>query len=328
MTCILRRRRSSSFPQTLVVIAVLAAISSCILCPFNRSPAVPTVLAESPSPRPASNRKLSTKRVFRWLEKRQSQTSSSISIAGKEKEEEGQEEKDNPQNSNMGQAVRMMSYDRAANERNAISALNLLQQQLSWYRLDDGVMGGQSETNHRSSSSPASSNNNNTLLHFEGTINTNGGGFCSIRAKLPPSGLPPSTTGIRLRLVGDGKTYKFLLSDGTRNTFGPSKRSPSWQADIPTTRTTTANSGNIEQEVIIPFDTLVPSWGPFTPSQEEQDKVRFDAQSMKEIGLMLSLRLSDGSPNPASTFGQGIFPFALQIRSIEPVVSSNNEEEK
>ena len=42
---------------------------------------------------------------------------------------------------NMGQAMRMMKYDRAANERNAVGALNFVDHALHWYRLDDGVMG-------------------------------------------------------------------------------------------------------------------------------------------------------------------------------------------
>lgn len=34
---------------------------------------------------------------------------------------------------------------------------------------------------------------------------------------------------------------------------------------------------------------------------------------------MLSLKLSNGDPNPVETYGSGIFPFSLRIRSIEPV---------
>ena len=116
----------------------------------------------------------------------------------------------------------MMTYDRAGNERNALPALNFLNQELRWFRLDDGVMGGQSETNHATTGDEGS-----LTLDFCGTINTNGGGFCSIRADF--DGLPPETKGIRLKYTGDGKTYKFLLSDGTRG-FS----TPSWQHDIVT----------------------------------------------------------------------------------------------
>ena len=149
----------------------------------------------------------------------------------------------------MGQAVRVMKYDRAENERNAIPALtmDLLNQEaapLKWHRLDDGVMGGQSESLHTCLEDGS--------LHFAGQINTNGGGFCSIRSPLP-EGLPENTTGIRLRFKGDGRTYKLMLSDGNRSMFGPSKRAPSWQCDIPTKK-----SGESE-EITMPFSSFKPS---------------------------------------------------------------------
>lgn len=207
----------------------------------------------------------------------------------------------------MGQAVRIIQYDREENERNAIPALtiDLLNQEaapLKWHRLDDGVMGGQSESLHTCMEDGS--------LHFTGQINTNGGGFCSIRSPLP-EGLPKDTSAIRLRFKGDGKTYKMLLSDGNRSTFGPSKRSPSWQCDIPTKKS------NESQEIVIPFAALKPSWGPRPVSS---DTVEFDASAMREIGFMLSLQLSDGSSNPKKTFGSGIFPFSFQISSIRPVI--------
>lgn len=206
----------------------------------------------------------------------------------------------------MGQAVRIMKYDRAEDERNAIPALNILDQQtpLKWHRLDDGVMGGQSETLHAFLDDGS--------LHFTGQINTNGGGFCSIRSPLS-EGLSQDATAIRLRFRGDGKTYKLLLSDGTRSSFGPSKRSPSWQCDIPT-----KNMDDGEEEITIPFSSLKPSWGP-RPATKEED-VQFDAGSMRQIGFMLSLKRSDGSSNPVKTFGSGIFPFSFQIFSIEPIL--------
>ena len=51
------------------------------------------------------------------------------------------------------------------------ASLNLLGHTLKWHRLDDGVMGGQSETLHASST-------DTDELHFTGQINTQGGGFC------------------------------------------------------------------------------------------------------------------------------------------------------
>ena len=205
----------------------------------------------------------------------------------------------------MGQAVRVMRYDRGANEAAALAALELLGQDLKWFRLDDGVMGGQSETTHSSEGEG---------LNFQGIINTDGGGFCSIRAKLQ-QGFDEDVTGFRLKFIGDGKTYKFTLSNGKSSTGGPFARSPSWQTDLPTL------SGK-EQTVVLPLSDLTPSFGgraSSRPSDEEIAKHKFDPSSVQEIGLMLSLKLSDGASNPKETFGEGVFPFSLQVKSFEPV---------
>ena len=197
----------------------------------------------------------------------------------------------------MGQILRIMAYDRAANERNAIQGLQLLGKPMSWYRLDDGVMGGQSETQHSYDSA----------LNFSGEINCSGGGFTSIRSAIP-GGLPADTTGVRVTYVGDGKTYKVLFSDGNKSAFGPSRRSPSWQTDLPTKE-------GIEETATISFESLTPSLqgGPINTD------TKLDPNKIQEMGFMLSLKLSSGKPNPVETFGSGIFPFSLKIKHIEPV---------
>lgn len=209
------------------------------------------------------------------------------------------------QDQNMGQAVRLMKYDRAANEANAIPALQWAGHPMKWHRLDDGVMGGQSETVHEAKDG----------LHFAGTINTDGGGFTSIRA--PIHGIPKGTDAIRLLFRGDGKTYKLLLSDGNPSTGSPFARNPTWQADLPTE----VRTGSEEwQEMTIPLSGFFPAFGGRAedrPSIEHEYK--FEPTEVRQVGLMLSLRLSDGSPNPKETFGQGIFPFSLHVKSIEPV---------
>ena len=125
-----------------------------------------------------------------------------------------------------------------------IASLKLGDNTLHWHRLDDGVMGGQSETLHTSTDAGE--------LIFKGQINTNGGGFTSIRSPIE-GGLASDTTAIRVSYIGDGKTYKVLLSEGNKSAFGPSRRSPSWQTDLPT-----KNDGS-EETTIISFDSLVPS---------------------------------------------------------------------
>ena len=196
------------------------------------------------------------------------------------------------------QAMRAMSYDRAANERNAIQALRLAQSSLQWHRLDDGVMGGQSATAHLLDAVTGH-------LLFKGFINTQGGGFTSIRTPLPEP-LSASATAISLRLKGDGKTYKLLLSQG-RGSGGPMASQPSWQADLPTT--------GDWQDVTVPFDSLLPNFGGRREQPKKEDYT-FKAENMKELGLMLSLKLSDGSANPPETFGEGLFDFELEVESI------------
>lgn len=203
----------------------------------------------------------------------------------------------------MGQAVRLMQYDRAANEAAAIPVLKFAGgHQLHWFRLDDGVMGGKSETNHESKQEG---------LLFAGEINTEGGGFCSIRAAIPH--LPHDSNAIRLVFRGDGKTYKLLLSDGNASTGSPFAKKPTWQADIPT------RNGDVWHEMTIPFAQLRPAFGGRAESRPTAEYYEFHPHEMRQIGLMLSLRLSDGSPNPVETFGRGIFPFSLNVKSIEPV---------
>jgi len=205
--------------------------------------------------------------------------------------------------------------------------------------LDDGVMGGQSSTNMAEHNAEIIGENNHVnyssqVLRFAGQINTNGGGFCSIRAALPDaSGLcfansttitneqqqeEVTVTGIKIRYRGDGKTYKVILSDGQRSTGGPFSRSPTWQMDLPTVdRTNDATTAM--DEVILPLNGFQPSFGPRSVSEEEKAKLVLIASEQRMIGLMLSLKLSDGSSNPKETFGEGIFDFCLDVEAIEVV---------
>ena len=206
------------------------------------------------------------------------------------------------------QVTRAMTYNIAKNERNAVALLNIDGKPLSWFQLDDGVMGGQSHTDLKLLVS-------NDKLRFQGIINCNGGGFTSIRAKLPEGVLTPEKSALKIRYRGDGKTYKVILSNGERG--GPFSKVPSWQADLPTGNKQADDSD--WDETTIPFTSLVPAFGGgprSQPSEEEKRGYSFNPLEMKEIGLMLSLRLSDGSPNPVETFGEGIFSFSLLVDSI------------
>ena len=219
----------------------------------------------------------------------------------------------------MGNVMRMARYDRAANVAAAIpSPLTLGETQLGgWHRLDDGVMGGRSETTHAAIEVAGRPG-----IHFAGTINTNGGGFASIRAPFEAGGLSGDTPSLRIKFRGDGRTYKVLLSDG--GSSGPMGGSPSWQVDLPTKKLGPEDEAQV---ATLPLESFVPSFGGRAALKKgERSKFQFHASEMKQLGLMLSLRLSDGSPNPIETFGEGEFDFSLFVESIETSGGTNEKE--
>jgi hypothetical protein len=73
-----------------------------------------------------------------------------------------------------------------------------------WYAVNDKVMGG------RSSGEPLLRSG---ALVFEGRIDTNGGGFSSIRRRLPQSVLEGAER-IEVELVGDGRAYEMIFQTG------------------------------------------------------------------------------------------------------------------
>jgi len=220
----------------------------------------------------------------------------------------------------MGNVMRMARYDRAANVAAAIpSPLTLGNTQLAWHRLDDGVMGGRSETTHAAIEVAGRPG-----IHFAGTINTNGGGFASIRAPFEAGGLSDDTSCLRIKFRGDGRTYKVLLSDG--GSSGPMGGSPSWQIDLPTTKLGPEDEAQV---ATIPLESFVPSFGGRAAlKKEDRNKFNFHASEMKQLGLMLSLRLSDGSSNPKETYGEGEFDFSLFVESIETISSGTSNAKK
>ncbi len=209
----------------------------------------------------------------------------------------------------------MMSYSQTKDVANTVSIPSLVinNAPLSFYKLDDGVMGGQSQTHVDKLFQGSTRAGAGSGVVFAGTINTNGGGFTSIRSSLD-NGIPPSAKGLKLKYRGDGKTYKILLSDGKGG--GPFSSSPSWQCDLPTT-TSNSNSEVLEESDLL-FKDFLPSFGGrSTLSEEQRKQYSFVNEEMRQIGLMLSLKLSNGVSNPVETFGSGIFDFKLEVDDIE-----------
>jgi len=211
----------------------------------------------------------------------------------------------------MGQAWRSMrtmaTYDMAGNKRAAVATPQLrlgATAPLEFYRLDDGVMGGQSATAHAADAGGAA-------LRFAGTLDTRGGGFASVRADFA-GGLEGDA--LRVRYRGDGRTYKILLSNGQMG--GPWSPHPSWQHDLRTTAGEVASA-------TLPFAAFQPSFGG-APSKRAPVGAALVPAEMRQVGVMLSLLLSDGSPNPAETFGAAgtAFDFQLDVLAWETVSTS------
>jgi len=125
---------------------------------------------------------------------------------------------------------------------------------LQWFTVNDGVMGGLS----RGSASLIE----NRLVH-SGVLNTNGGGFSYVGARLPANVLSGYSR-LQVRLDTFGRPYAVNFGDN-RN------RRISHQAPIP------LGPGNQWQEVFIEFDQTVPTIfsrrvdsAPFTPSAIEE----------------------------------------------------------
>lgn len=162
-------------------------------------------------------------------------------------------------------------------------------------------MGGRSTTHVDFSS------DSNVPCLFAGTINTNSGGFCSIRAHLENK-LPEESKGIKIKYKGDGNTYKILLSKG-EGAGGPMAKNPSWQVDLPTTK------DEIEEKVL-DYTSFLPSFGGRGRlSQDQMKSYVFKASEMGQLGIMLSLKLANGDSNPVETFGQSqsVFDFRLEL---------------
>lgn len=200
----------------------------------------------------------------------------------------------------MGQILRAVMYDHCTED--SVPALEIGGTPLNWYHLDDGVMGGKSQTTLTTSAAS---------LHFAGTINTNASvGWASARATLPPEGLPSSTTSLKLNVRGDGKTYKILLMDP--NHESRLNKTPLWEANLPT-------KAGITEELSVPLTSFIPSFMAKQLSLEEKAKYQMNPSQMTKIGFMLSSKLADGSSNPIETYGKGVFDFSLFVKSLETV---------
>ncbi|MFK7738918.1 MAG: CIA30 family protein [Planctomycetota bacterium] len=144
-----------------------------------------------------------------------------------------------------------------------------------WRTVLDGVMGGRSTGSFRKVGD---------RIMFGGVLNTNGGGFSSIRRPVPDLQLgQPGELGIRLRVRGDGRTYTLRLRqpvEQRRGRFGASYRT-TFQT-TPPPRLAPSVTAPFE-DVYIPYADLKPTWRgrsldlpPVTPSLVDEIGVSID----------------------------------------------------
>ncbi len=158
-----------------------------------------------------------------------------------------------------------------------------------WGAVDDIVMGGVSESTIRLV--------NNSAV-FSGNVSTaNSGGFVSVRTRNFDTPLDLSNyNAIDLRVIGDGKRYKFILRNETK-----------WDSMAYCYSFDTVY--NTPMTIRIPFDALIPVFR----AKTLPNAAKFDPSQVYSIQLMLSKFEYDGALNPKFTPGL----FQLQIEYIK-----------
>lgn len=146
-----------------------------------------------------------------------------------------------------------------------------------WRIVNDGVMGGLSQGTRF---------HENAHMVFRGNINTNGGGFSSLRTSMTPGDLA-GVDGLQLKLRSDGRDYKmtFRTSERWRG------RSVSYQATIP------ATPAEEWANATVTFDAMRTSVFGRTVRAAP-----FDPSDVREMGIILA----DGVDGP----------FQLEVASI------------
>ncbi|MEM1423858.1 MAG: CIA30 family protein [Planctomycetota bacterium] len=140
-----------------------------------------------------------------------------------------------------------------------------------WITVNDGVMGG------RSSGGPSFSDG---TMVFSGTINTNGGGFSSVRTRGHDWDFA-GREGVVIRLRGDGRTYSLDIRTGAG--FGRGEVSYRYSFE-------TTDDGEWT-EVAAPFSAFRPTWRGRDVTGRVAD---FDPGAARSLGFSQS----DGADGP------------------------------
>ena len=147
-----------------------------------------------------------------------------------------------------------------------------------WQVVNDTVMGGVSVSRW------SLSTQNHGI--FSGDVSLdNYGGFASVRGGAP-NGYFGDATKVKLRIKGDGKTYKFCIRTAQMG------RSVSYQHDVSTTEDW--------QEIVLPLDAFIPRWR----GRVVGDALPLNAADISGVGFLISDK-QEG-------------PFTLLVSRIEP----------
>lgn len=160
---------------------------------------------------------------------------------------------------------------------------------LTWYHLDDVVMGGSSASSVSTTASGA--------LRFAGNISTHGGGFASCSTMEQSLGLPASTTDFNLTMSGNGELFQFSLKTSTN------PWAPSWHADLP--------AMSLEPGVMHSFALPLRAFRATRMGQSVAG-ASLDITKVQAVGLSLALLDSSGAPNPHFRDG----PFEVTLQSV------------
>ncbi len=152
----------------------------------------------------------------------------------------------------------------------------------AWRAVNDNVMGG------RSSGGPRYGDGK---LIFSGSINTDGGGFSSIRAPLEPGSLA-GMNAVKLRVRPDARAYRLTLRSNVRYRG----RTVAYRGEID------APGAGQWAEVIVRFEDLVP-----TVFGRRVTAPAFNAADAESIGIIIG----DGMDGP----------FELAIASVHACVA-------
>jgi len=164
---------------------------------------------------------------------------------------------------------------------------------LVWGIQDDVVMGGQSKSEF---------NEDGT---WSGELITEGGGFASVRTKLVEPALDASSCeGLRLRVSGNGRRFKFVVRDNDAY-FDGELNGVGWCHSFDT-------AADGITEVMVPFTDFVPTrflrivTGPLRPAD-------LDKSRLSTFQVLYSQQEYDDDLNP--NFEEG--HFSIRIESIE-----------